>query len=99
MIRFALNDASSDGGLAIQYEVECTELEQEASGPSLLKVNMICLTNLALGPYWVLQHAAIIVFYFIKGGGEEDLKETADGGHSRQGSRVKKNNIKVFLTL
>ena len=54
MIRFALNDASSDGGLAIQYEVECTELEKEASGPSLLKVNMICLTNLALGPYWVL---------------------------------------------
>lgn len=80
LIRFAFNDASSDGGLAIQYEAERTELEKEASGTSLLKVNMICLTNLAFGPYWVLQHAAIIVFYFIKGGGEEDLKETAEWG-------------------
>ena len=25
MIKFALNNASSDGGLAIQYEVECNE--------------------------------------------------------------------------
>lgn len=79
-MQFALNDASSDGGLAIQYEVESTELEKEASGTSLLKVNMICLTNFALGPYWVLQHAAIIVFYFIKGGGEGELKETAESG-------------------
>lgn len=42
------------------------------------KVNVICLTKLAHGAYWVLLHAAIIVFYFIQGCRQEGRKEAVE---------------------